>query len=60
MKISLPNTCWICLFVGIMTVMPIPGYGFSAPAGSAFPQAGEDSGTETPPKPSPPVPRPPQ
>lgn len=65
MRISLPHKYWIQLFTGVMAATFLLGYGFSTTvsAALALPQAGEDSGTETPapetPKPPKPKPLPP-
>jgi hypothetical protein len=60
MKISLPHKYWTRLFTGIMAAIFLLGYGFSTTVSAVLvsPQAGEDSGTETPtpPKPKPPAP----
>ena len=60
MRISLPRRSR--LFVGIMATIFSLGCGFSmtASAVSPLPQTGGDSGTETPPKPPSPFPRPPE
>ncbi|MCL1861304.1 MAG: hypothetical protein FWG52_07210 [Proteobacteria bacterium] len=64
MRTSFPHKYWIRLFIGVMTLAFSLGHGFSmsASAASALPQAGEDSGTETPAPetPQPPKPKPPR
>jgi len=63
MRISLPRKYLVRLFAGIMATIISLGHGFSmaAPVAPTPPQAGEDSGTETPTPetPQPPKPKPP-